>query len=54
MSEEVNKEQTKDASPEKTTELTDAQLDKAAGGFKQEKVVIRNAFEDITRTFGTG
>ena len=53
MSEEVNKEQTKDASQEKTTELTDAQLDKAAGGL-QEKVVIRKAFEDITRTFGTG
>ena len=32
MSQEVNKEQTKDASQEKTTELTDDQLDEAAGG----------------------
>ncbi len=54
MSEEVKKEQTKDASQEKTTELTDAQLDKATGGVKQQKAGISGAFEDITRTFGTG
>ncbi len=35
MSEEVNKEQTKDAEQEKITELSDAQLDEAAGGGPQ-------------------
>ena len=34
MSEEVNKEQTKDAKQEKTTELTGDQLDEAAGGLE--------------------
>ena len=32
MSEEVNKEQTKSAKQEKSTELTDGQLDETAGG----------------------
>ena len=32
MSEEVSKEQTKDATQEKTTELSDGRLDEAAGG----------------------
>ena len=63
MSEEVNKEQTKGASQEKTTELTDAQLDEAVGGNRQPRPPIPaasgdsegdGAFEDITRSLGLG
>ena len=53
MSEEVKKEQTKAASQEKTTELTDAQLDEAAGGLKPKPGISR-AFEDVTRSVGLG
>ena len=38
MSEEVNKEQTKAAKQEKITELSDDQLDEAAGGRSQDTV----------------
>ena len=38
MSEEVNKEQTNAAKQEKITELSDDQLDEAAGGRSQDTV----------------
>ena len=63
MSEEVNKEQTKGAKQEKSTELTDDQLDEAAGGGENGEDLAdglavrsrkRNAFEDISRSVGLG
>ena len=63
MSEEVNKEQTKNATQEKPTELTDAQLDEAAGGNRQPRHQIRptsgdpgdgEAFSDSTLGVGFG
>ncbi len=53
MSEEVKKEQTKAATQDKTTELTDAQLDEAAGGVKKT-IQQKSAFEDVTRSLGLG
>ena len=38
MSEEVNKEQTKDAKQDEITERSDDQLDEAAGGRSQDTV----------------
>ena len=41
MSDEVNKEQTKDAQQENITELTDEQLDEASGGVEKELSFIK-------------
>ena len=58
MSDQVKKEQTKAASKDKTTELTDAQLDEAAGGTSTRdnkfKAPDGGAFEDVTRSLGLG
>ena len=63
MSEEVNKEQTKAAKQEKSTELTDDQLDEAAGGTSTGDNKFKapdggsghnKAFEDISRSLGSG
>ena len=63
MSKEVNKEQAKAATQEEITELTDDQLDEAAGGYKQPRSPIPaasddsgkdGAFEDISRSLGLG
>ena len=53
MSEDMNKEQTKDASQEKT-ELTDAQLDKAAGGVKQQNASISGHLSRYNSIVGLG
>ena len=54
MSDQVKKEQTKAASQEKTTELTDAQLDEAAGGTSTRDNKSKAPFEDVTRSLGLG
>ena len=49
MSEEVNKEQTKSAKQEKSTELTDGQLDETAGGAETYMTIENKMTQSLKR-----